>query len=202
MRDSTAEASVARRFGILSSVALLLFFILRSQTVISIISRERCGILIDHDAKACRLPIMVRFVGDNTPTLSDAYLGVGPVDFAQSFANLAYGRVGTYGIDDIRHCVGGGDASIGAYFRFLRRGFLQGIETAAHIVIRSAGTERLEFGRLLPGDALVDVEYVRRFFFHHEFVHPHNDFLFGFGGALILVRGLSNFLLRITALDG
>src|SRR5947208_3250298 len=55
---------------------------------------------------------------------------------------------------------------------------------------------------MLPRDALIDIKSIRRLFFYCELVHADDDLLFGFDGPLILIRCLSDFFLRISALDG
>ena len=85
---------------------------------------------------------------------------------------------------------------------FLGSGFLQSIQTPLHFFVRAARAQGFQLCRLLPGHAFIDVQGVRRFFFDHEFVCAHDDFFFGFGGALVLVGSFGNFFLRIAALDG
>ena len=55
---------------------------------------------------------------------------------------------------------------------------------------------------MLPRDAFVDVQRMRRFFLDDKLVHADDDFFLGLDGALVLVGSFGDFLLRITALDG
>jgi hypothetical protein len=78
----------------------------------------------------------------------------------------------------------------------------QGIEAALDFFVGAAGAQGFEFLLLSAGYRFADVENVRRSFFDDEIIHADRNLLVGFNGALVLVTGLGNFFLRISALDG
>ena len=69
-------------------------------------------------------------------------------------------------------------------------------------LIRPPRTQGFQLCRLLAGHAFINVKGVRWFFLDLKFVGTHDDLFFGFGGALVLVRGLGDFLLGLSAFDG
>src|SRR5580700_8066169 len=134
--------------------------------------------------------------------LRDAHFRVGPIHLPQGLANLAHGGIGSHRVHDVGHRVCRGNISLRARLRLLARSPLQGIERAPYLVVRPPRAQGLQLGRLLPGDGLVNVENMRRFFVDHELVHAYSDLLFRLGGALELVGGLGDLLLGKPALDG
>src|SRR5437660_6009419 len=140
--------------------------------------------------------------GRATGKLRNTYFRIRPINLPQRIADFAYSCVSANSIDDEWHGVRGRDTPIRLSPRLLGSGSLQRVETALHFVSGTAISKKFQFSRLLPRDALIDIKSIRRFFFYCELVHADDDLLFGFDGALILIRCLSDFFLRISALDG
>src|SRR3984957_21225378 len=109
MGDSTAEAIFTLRFGILSSVAFLVFSILRSQFVISIIVWFNCNGFLDNEKLLPASHFDTQ--GGNSIKqqfripLRDAYLGISSVHPTQRLANFSYRRIRTDCIHDVRYRV-------------------------------------------------------------------------------------------------
>src|SRR2546426_4846156 len=137
-----------------------------------------------------------------TGKLRNTHLCVRPINLPQRIADFAYSGVSANSIDDEWHGVRGRDTPIRLSPRLLGSGSLQRAQTSVYFVIRTSFAQGGELSRLLPRDALIDIKSIRRLFFYCELVHADDDLLFGFDGPLILIRCLSDFFLRISALDG
>src|SRR5271165_2956732 len=135
------------------------------------------------------------------PLLGNADFRISAVHLPQRFADFPHRGIGPHSVHDVGHGVGGGNVAVRSSFRFLRRGLLQRIQRAEYLVMRSPSAQGFEFGRLLAGDRLADVEDVGRALFDHEFVDPDHYFFAGLDRALVLVGRLGDLFLRISALD-
>ena len=80
--------------------------------------------------------------------------------------------------------------------------FFRASRVRLDFVIVAAGTQDLEFLRLVAAHGLVNIERVHLFLFDGKIIHADHDLLFGLHRALILVRSFGNFFLREAILNG
>src|SRR6266436_8039887 len=135
-------------------------------------------------------------------SLGYAHFRIGSIHFAEGLADLAHRRIGAHRIDDIGHRVCGRYIAVGPGCRFLGGCSLERFQTAPNFLVRAPGAQVPEFFGLRTCHAVPDVENAGGWFLDRELVDADDDFLVRFGGSLVLIGGLGDFLLRVAALDG
>src|SRR5207249_11710666 len=104
---------------------------------------------IERSPDKLRQPILNRRV-----ILRNTHLCVRPIHLPQRIANFTYSRVRSYRVEDVWHGGCTRDTPIRLSPRLLGSGSPQRLDTALHVVSRTALWRRFQSGRLLPRDAL------------------------------------------------